>query len=390
MLEQYLRRIQPLSAQRLRQLGLHWFLDNEAYFTDELLAISQRRCDAFYAAGEQLVQMYREAAQFVIKQRLLTTLDIPPSMHGMIKYTYAAPRHLNLVGRFDLAGGIQGLPIKLLEYNANITTLLPETALIQREQLQQSAILNDGQFNYLQKDLRLRLQQIQDNFPYHQPQLLITTLGHPLDDLNADFIGFVAEEAGFTVVHALFTELEFSNLGISLREQPNQYFPFVYQSFGWEYLAYERADLLPVISDLVIQEKCIFLQPPYTMLLQNKGLLKYLWDLNPAHPLLLKTDFTKEGLGRENYVRKSIYGGEGENIAIYKKGKPLRAHGGHYGNVPAVYQDFAELAQDNTRHYYQLSLFIVDEPAAICFRRKDHLIVDEEASFMGHFIEADE
>lgn len=390
MLEQYLRRITPLSPQRLRKLGLHWFLDNENYFTDELLAISQRRCDSYYTAGQQLISMYREAAQFVIRQQLWDSLGIPNSMQAMIRYTFADARYISLVGRFDLAGGVQGLPIKLLEFNADITTLLPETALIQQEQLEKSPILNNGQFNYLQKDLRLRLQQIQDNFPYHHPELLITTLGHPLDDLNADFISFVAEEAGFSVVYAHFSELQFSDKGISLKNRPDHYFPFCYKSFGWEYLAYQRADLLPIINDIVLKEKVIFLQPPYTMLYQNKGLLKYLWDLNPAHSLLLKTDFTVEGIGRENYVRKSIFGGEGENITIFKKGKTQRQHGGSYKNMPVIYQDFAELAQDNSGNYYQLSLFIVDEPAAICFRRKDHLIIDEEASFLGHFIERED
>jgi len=39
--------------------------------------------------------------------------------------------HGHLYGRFDLAGGIDGKPIKLLEFNADTPTALFESAIIQ-------------------------------------------------------------------------------------------------------------------------------------------------------------------------------------------------------------------------------------------------------------------
>lgn len=386
MLEHYLRRTQPFPTPRMRQLGLHWFLDHEDYFVDELLEISKSGYESYYAAGVELLAMYAEASRFVINQQLLSQLKIPESMHDIIRHTHTDPRYLNLVGRFDLAGGISGTPLKLLEYNANTTHLLPETALIQREQLEQSTIINSGQFNYLQKDLRQRLRAFQEAFPYHPPRLLVATLGHPLDDINAEFIGFLAEEVGFSVAHAHFGELVFSHIGIHIRDAPQQVFPFVYQSIGWDYLSHHRADLLPLLRDLILSEKVIFMQPPHTMLWQNKGLLKFIWDLNPTHPLLLKTDFTVAGVNRPDYVRKRIYGGEGENVTLYQNGKPTYAQGGNYDDINAIYQESAKLAQDSVGQYYQMSLFVVKEPSAICFRRKKHAIVDETAHFLGHFI----
>lgn len=48
----------------------------------------------------------------------------------MIKQSFEEEVHWHIYGCFDLAGGLDGKPIKLLEFNADTPTMLYETALI--------------------------------------------------------------------------------------------------------------------------------------------------------------------------------------------------------------------------------------------------------------------
>lgn len=388
MLNQCLRRISPLSSSRIRQLGLQWFLDQSDYFADELLSISQSECDNFYHAGQRLIEMFDEAVNFVIQQNLWKSVGIPPSMHQLIKFSFTYQKQYSLISRFDFAGGLDNLPLQLLEYNADIVDLLPETALVQQELLSKSNISHAGQFNYLQKDLIQKFKEIKTAFPQQPSRLLISTFGHPASDLNADFIGFAAENAGFEVVFAPLSKIQFTQKGVFLKNTNTSNTPFFfwYKNFTWDYLSYQKNDILSVLEYLITTQKLLILNPPHTMLYQSKGLLKYLWDLNVADRLLLKTDFTPKYLS-EKYACKSIFGREGENISLYKNKKTIQQYNGGFSNLPTIYQDFAILAKDNAQNYYQPNLYYINEPSALCFRRKDSLIIDDESTFVGHFIE---
>ena len=61
--------------------------------------------------------------------------------------------HWHLYGRFDLAGGIDGKPIKLIEFNADTPTALFETAIIQWAMLKANGHSESMQFNSLYEAL---------------------------------------------------------------------------------------------------------------------------------------------------------------------------------------------------------------------------------------------
>ena len=59
----------------------------------------------------------------------------------------------SLYGRFDLAGGIDNTPIKLIEFNADTPTALFETAIVQWAILKQNNLEEESQFNTLYESL---------------------------------------------------------------------------------------------------------------------------------------------------------------------------------------------------------------------------------------------
>ena len=78
--------------------------------------------------------------------------------------------HWHLYGRFDLAGGLDSKPIKLIEFNADTPTAIFETAIIQWAMLKLNHMDEAAQFNDLYESLK-------QNFKH------LVTLG----DEDADF-----------------------------------------------------------------------------------------------------------------------------------------------------------------------------------------------------------
>ena len=91
----------------------HTDSDNTNYIADELIVVSEQEAEAFYEAGNELYDMFVNAAQFVIDNNLFHEIGIPFNLIELIKGSWENDVHWHLYGRFDLAGGIDGLPIKL-------------------------------------------------------------------------------------------------------------------------------------------------------------------------------------------------------------------------------------------------------------------------------------
>jgi glutathionylspermidine synthase len=95
--------------------------------------------------------MYVQAGQYVIDRKLYAELDIPPSLVEMIETSWEDDSHFHLLGRFDLAGGLDGLPIKLIEFNADTPSLIFEVALVQWLLLKHNKMTEENQYNNLRQ-----------------------------------------------------------------------------------------------------------------------------------------------------------------------------------------------------------------------------------------------
>jgi len=128
-----LKKLKPLTNEYLESIGFTWHTDSDetSYISDEIVSITEQEAESYYNATNELYDMYCEAAQHVIDNNLFHELDIPFNLIEIIKDSWEDDVHWHLYGRFDLAGGLDGKPIKLIEFNADTPTALFETAIVQ-------------------------------------------------------------------------------------------------------------------------------------------------------------------------------------------------------------------------------------------------------------------
>jgi glutathionylspermidine synthase len=377
---------------QLRNLGWDWMLgqDTLPYLTNEAVVLTVAEVDAYEEAANELFDMFVAAGQAVIDQNRFAELGIPDSLVELIKLTWDDDRNIHLYGRFDLAGGIDGKPIKLIEFNADTATCLPETAVVQFAHLKANGRDESQQFNSVFETLTAQFEEILAVNPDLQPSLLLSAMRNfPEDDANVALIGEAAREAGFEVEFDFIDEVEFSEEdGIFWQNPRNSQFEkmdFWFRLVPWEVIADEEPDLIEILTEIVRKRHALILNPAYTLLFQSKYILKILWELYPNHPLLLETD--DKPLSGKACVEKVIFGREGANVRVLNAdGSERDAVEGEYEDYPKVYQEYIDFPQDDDERRYQAGVFYAGAACGLGFRRGG-AILNNTASFVGHVVE---
>jgi glutathionylspermidine synthase len=386
--------ITQLPNRVFESLGWDYFISEAAedYLTTQLVQISDNERDAYYAAGNRLYQMLIETGEYVLKNNLLKELGIPKNLQELVRLSWEDDRHLHLYGRFDFAGGVDGLPIKMLEFNADTATSLPETAIIQWAQLKANDLPETQQFNFVLEALTDNFKRLKELNPDRDAAILFSTMRDaPEDDNNVSLLAEAAKEAGFQTEFRYVDEVIFdekSGVFAKGTGDNHEMFPFWFKLIPWEYIADEEPELCNILTQIVKNDLCIVLNPAYTMLFQSKAILKYLWDLHPNDPLLLETSLI-EPIGRSAYpfVQKVIFGREGANVSIHDEiGLPVEVRLGDYAHQASVYQEYATLARDAEGQYYQAGVFFAYEACGLGYRRSRKRIIDNGAQFVGHLV----
>lgn len=383
---------QALSDKKLRKLGLQYFGGEDMeYLTGELLQVEKREIETYKRACTELYEMYEKAAQYIIDTQRWNDAGIPENAIEIIQYTWEnRHQHLHLYGRFDLAGVINNRPAKLIEFNADTATVIPETVVIQAELLRKSGLKNVSQFNGLKSSLEQQLERLSQQNPDRPTTILFSSLGHEEDELNVDVIADSAKDIGYEIFYMPMEKIVFSpEEGIFMPVGKDEYLPidFWFKLVPWEFIAWEEPKLMDILTQIVLKDFSVILNPAYTMLFQSKAMLQILWELFPNHPLLLETTLSEHDFHRKAYVKKVIYGREGENIKVFNaRGTCLENNEGEYGHFPSVYQAYEELPKDSDDEYYQAGLYYTNRACALSYRRRDGLIIDADSEFIGHYI----
>ena len=389
-----LKKINPLDNGYLESIGFGWHtdLDGSRYIADELVSITDDEAEKFYEAANELYDMYVAAAKYVIDNDLFHELGIPFNLVNIIKASWENDVHWHIYGRFDLAGGIDGKPIKLIEFNADTPTSLFETAIIQWAMLKFNNINEAKQFNNLYEALvenfkrLITLEEDTSKFDeyYEGWKILFSSIaGNNEDENTTRLLEAAARDAGFECGFAFVDEIGFDDdEGIFWNEKNWEYW---FKLIPWEMIAIDESDLALIIKNIINNQKAIILNPAYTLLFQSKGIMKILWDLYPNHPLLLQSSF--EPLDGKKQVKKPFLAREGANVSIINSDGSIEAqNGGEYDNGKFLYQEFAEFAKDSNGDSYQAGVFFAFEGCALGFRKgKD--IIDNYSKFVGHIIE---
>jgi len=387
-----LQKTVPLDTKYLESLGFVWHTDSDesSYISDELVVLSKKEAEAYYQATNTLYEMYIEAAEHVIENNLFHEIGIPFNLVDIIKESWENDVHWHLYGRFDLAGGLNDAPIKLLEFNADTPTALFETAIVQWAMLKQNGLEESSQFNATYEALLdnfKRLVTLEEDVSrfeerYDGWKFLFTSIrGNSEEENTVRLLQHIATEAGFETTFAFMDDVEFDDEGIYYQEESYELW---FKLIPWEDIALEESDLSMILKNIIVNQKAIIFNPAYALLFQSKGLLKILWDLYPNHPLLLESSF--EPLKRQKQVKKPVFGREGGNVSILdENASELYSVAGDYANHKMLYQAYTELVTDTYGDSYQAGVFYAYEACGLGFR-KGNKILDNGSKFVGHLV----
>ncbi len=375
----------------LEDIGFYWHTDPDKtpYVASEIVDITPKEADAYYEAVNELYEMFAEAGEYIIENELFHELGIPFNLIDAVKMSWDNDIHWHLYGRFDLAGGIDGKPIKLIEFNADTPTALFETAILQWAMLKANNMEETHQFNSVYEAIRdnfKRLVMLEDDINdfdkhYEGWKILFSSVkDNEEEESTVKLLQTIAEDAGFVTEFAYMEDVEFDGEeGVFYKDVNYEYW---FKLFPWEDIGIEESELARLMTQIMQNQKAIFLNPAYTLMFQSKAFMKILWDLYPNHPLLLETDF--EPLKGKAQVEKKIFGREGANtIIVDENEKVIEERGGEYGEFSSIFQEFVEFPKDTKDNYYQAGVFFAYEGCGLGFRRGG-LILDNYSKFVGH------
>lgn len=388
-----LQKLNPLDDSSLEELGFTWHTDTDGskYINDELVEISSNEAEAYYTAANEIYDMYVEAAEYVIENELFFDLGIPFNLVDVIKKSWENDVHWHLYGRFDLAGGVDGKDIKLIEFNADTPTSLFETALVQWAILKHNNMDEAKQFNNVYQAISENFKRLITLFDdtelfnerYDGWKILFSSVdGNDEEEATTRLLQQMATDAGFNTTFEYLENVHFDEEGI-FDAHDNQY-EYWFKLFPWEDIAIDEPELATTLTSIMENQKAIILNPAYTLLFQSKGMMKIMCDLFPESPYLLRTAF--EPLEGVKQVEKTVFGREGANTKIIdENGSILEQIDGPYDNYKKVYQEYVDFPKDVKGNKYQAGVFFAYEACGMSFRKGDE-IMDNMSKFVGHVI----
>ena len=389
-----LEKLKPLTDDYLESIGFSWHTDsdNSSYVSDEIVIINEEEANAYYEACNELYDMFAQAGQHVIDNDLFHEINIPFNLIEMIKESWENDVHWHLYSRFDLAGGIDGKPIKLIEFNADTPTSLFETAIIQWAMLKANGLDEASQFNNLYEALKdnfkriitldTEVEKFEEYYANLGWKILFSSISNSSEDINTTkLLEHIASEAGFNTDFEFIENVQFNDDGIFKDEES---FEFWFKLIPWENIAIEESELALILTEIIKEKKAIIFNPAYSLMFQSKGFMKVLWDLYPNHPLLLETSF--EPLDNKKQVEKRCFGREGANTKIINSDGSIDVEtSGDYEGHKAIYQEYVELPTDDQGKTYQAGVFFAYEACGLGFRRGEK-ILNNMSKFVGHII----
>lgn len=386
-----LKPIQLPDNKFLESIGFYWHTDPDKtpYVASEIVDVTTDEADAYYEASNELYEMFVEAGEYVIENELFHEIGIPFNLIDVVKMSWENDVNWHLYGRFDFAGGIDGKPIKLIEFNADTPTSLFETSILQWAILKLNNMEDYHQFNNLYEaigDNFKRLIMLEDDIEdfdkyYEGWKILFSSVkGDSEEESTVKLLQTIANEAGFKTEFAYMEDVEFSGTdGVFYNDVNYEYW---FKLYPWEDIGIEESELAMLLTQIMENKKAIILNPAYTLMFQSKAFMKILWDLYPNHPLLLETDF--EPLKGVAQVEKKIFGREGANTIIVDKDEKVIAEtDGAYGEFASIFQEYVELPKDSKGNSYQAGVFFAYEGCGLGFR-KGGLIMDNYSKFVAH------
>jgi glutathionylspermidine synthase len=363
--------------QKVEEAGLMWHTAGQPYWNESAFyEFTAKEVEVLESATNELAIMALAAAQHVIDNKLYAKLGIPEHAVPLIEKSWKAEPP-SLYGRFDLAySGYE--PPKLLEYNADTPTSLLEAAVVQWYWIE-DLFRTRGQFNSIHERLIARWQELSAYLP--KRHIDFCSIDDLEDGMTVTYLLDTACQAGLT--SSIFPIHEIGWDGSTFVGPTDQPLDAVFKLYPWEWMVHEE------FGKRLSEASTMWIEPPWKMLLSNKGILTVLWELYPAHPNLLEARFGDPG-SMESWVRKPLLGREGANITLHRQhGMDVETEG-DYGEEGFVYQQVAKPKCFDGK-YAVIGSWVIghdeDNAAGMGLRESDMPIITNTSQFVPHLFD---
>jgi len=365
----------PDWRQKFEDLGFHFHSADGRYWDERAcFAFDADEVDKLEAVTEELHAMCLSAVGHVLAEKRLGELAIPEPFHDYVTRSWRAGE-ATLFGRFDFCYDGKGDP-KLLEYNADTPTSLIEAAIAQWN-WQQEVRPGRDQFNSLHEKLIARWQEIRPQLPRGAPLHFACIRDNEEDLGNIEYLRDTAMQAGIDARFMHVEDIGWDAPAGVFVDMRGDALHALFKLYPWEWMVREE------FGAHLIEAGMVLIEPPWKMILSNKGILPILWELFPGHPNLLPAYF-EAGRIKGDSVEKPLYSREGANVTIHAGGT-TRHSLGTYGAEGCIHQAYAPLPNFGSG-YVVIGSWIVGETAAgIGIREDSSPITRNTSRFLPHY-----
>lgn len=358
--------------EKVEALGLTYHSHEQGAYWDESACyeLTGHEVNELETAANTLHYLCLEAAEVIIRRGWWDRLAIPEKAIESIVRSWELD-DFSLYSRFDFAyDGVSGP--KLLEYNADTPTALIEASVVQWFWLQEVQPGAD-QFNSLHERL-IEAWRGSAGKTIHFSSIK----EHPEDEQTVLYLRDTCEQAGARGRSVYVEDIGWDRSQKRFVDLDAKPIEQCFKLYPWEWLWHE--DFAPFLAANCVQ----FIEPPWKMLLSNKGLLPILWEIFPDNPNLLPAFESPENL-REHHIRKPKLSREGSNISWIEAGVAVEETTGDYGEDGYIYQALAPL-RDFQGHHPVFGVWVVDhEAAGLGIREDTNRITTNLSRFVPHF-----
>ena len=351
-----------------------------AYYEFEEREISQLE-----SASAELHAMTLSAVERAVSnEAVFARFHIPATFHDMVQESWKR-RDPSVYGRLDLVYDGRSPP-QLIEYNGDTPALLGESSPAQWywfEQQREPYFPEADQFNTVYEGLQRAWYGIKDRLRAGETFHFVSSRRSNTadDDWNVcEYHAEVARHCGIRTKQGFIDDLEYRYRDEILIDPDGRAITKLFKLYPWNWFGLDKGKaFLPALS----KGKIGFLEPPWKMLVDHKGLLALLWEMFPHHPNLLPAFWDCDSSLGSAYVAKPIFGCEGESLAIHD-GHDVVSTPGTYSDNPVIYQALAELPRFGDKHALIGSWIIGDEPHGIVVREGETRITDNTWKVVPH------
>jgi glutathionylspermidine synthase len=354
---------------------LYHTVDNVPYWDESAYyQFTPKEVDTLEAATNDLHALCLGAVQHIIDNKRYAELHIPELAIPLIEYSWNNETAA-IYGRFDLQYDGTSPP-KMLEYNADTPTGLLEAAVIQWFWMEDQFKGSD-QFNSIHDRLIAKWKELRT---YLKGALYLTYMDSWEDYMNVTYMQDTANQGGFETRPIPIEEIGWDSLDKKFIDSELRTIKSIFKLYPWEWLLKDQYG--QNINTAI--ETTTWVEPPWKMLLSNKGILPILWELNPNHPNLLAAYFEPSKLPW--HAKKPFYSREGANITLVTETEDLVSNDGNYGEEGFIYQDLALLPKFD-ENYPVIGSWVIDGVSAgMGIRESNSLITNNLSRFIPHIM----